>query len=210
MAYGLSHELNNPLANIAGRARWLAELESDPEKRQQLSIIVDQAMRGCEMIADLMLFARPPAWVEADVDLAALLEQLCQRARIAPQPRPVDITLDIEPPVRDSRLRGDPAALSEALWAVLRNALEAAQDAIAVRLTASGDRLVIQIADDGPGLSPQALEAAFHPFFSGREAGRGIGLGLSKAQRIVSLCHGEINLRNGEHGGCEVTISMPL
>ena len=210
MAYGLSHELNNPLANIAGRARWLAELESDPEKRQQLSIIVDQAMRGCEMIADLMLFARPPAWVEADVDLAALMEQLCQRARIAPQPRPVDITLDIEPLVRDSRLRADPAALSEALWAVLRNALEAAQDAIAVRLTISGDRVIIQIADDGLGLSPQALEAAFHPFFSGREAGRGIGLGLSKAQRIVSLCHGEINLRNGEHGGCEVTISMPL
>src|SRR6266576_2527019 len=60
-AYGLSHEINNPLANIATRAQTLLADEKDPDRRRKLATIVQQAFRAHEMIADLMLFARPPA-----------------------------------------------------------------------------------------------------------------------------------------------------
>src|SRR5881397_2980256 len=60
-AYGLSHEINNPLANIATRAQTLLVDEKDPERRRKLATIVQQAFKAHEMIADLMLFARPPA-----------------------------------------------------------------------------------------------------------------------------------------------------
>ncbi|PQO47752.1 histidine kinase dimerization/phospho-acceptor domain-containing protein, partial [Blastopirellula marina] len=60
LAYGASHEINNPLANIASRAQALLVDENDPDRRHELATIYAQAMRGHEMIADLMLFARPP------------------------------------------------------------------------------------------------------------------------------------------------------
>src|SRR5215212_10429245 len=60
LAYGASHEINNPLANISARAQTLLDDEQDPQRRQKLIAIHRQAMRAHEMISDLMLFARPP------------------------------------------------------------------------------------------------------------------------------------------------------
>src|SRR5436305_11183742 len=71
-AYGLSHEINNPLANISARAQTLLVDEKDPERRRKLATIVQQAFKAHEMIADLMLFARPPAMRPEEVDLAKL------------------------------------------------------------------------------------------------------------------------------------------
>src|SRR5262245_21085375 len=69
LAYGAGHEINNPLANIAARAQTLLEDERDPERRRKLQAIHRQAMRAHEMIADLMLFARPPKLELAPADL---------------------------------------------------------------------------------------------------------------------------------------------
>src|SRR5438477_12478568 len=71
-AYGLSHEINNPLANIATRAQTLLVDEKDPERRRKLATIVQQAFRAHEMIADLMLFARPPALRREQIDVTGL------------------------------------------------------------------------------------------------------------------------------------------
>src|SRR6476620_3118811 len=73
-AYGLSHEINNPLANIATRAQTLLVDEQDADRRRKLATIVQQAFRAHEMIADLMLFARPPALRPEAVDLAKLAD----------------------------------------------------------------------------------------------------------------------------------------
>lgn len=209
MAYGLSHELNNPLANIAGRARLLAERESDPEKRHQLATIVDQAMRGCEMIADLMLFARPPTWNPGPVDVQALVAEQCARARQSAAAKGLSVSLELEAKPAGSVIQADPQAMAEAVWAILRNALEAAETTITIRISCDESWVKLIIVDDGPGLSPKALSLAFHPYFSGREAGRGLGLGLSKASRIVALCGGSITLGNLSPKGCQATISIP-
>lgn len=210
MAYGLSHELNNPLANIAGRARLLAEQESDPEKRQQLAIIVDQALRGCEMIADLMQFARPPAWQPTEVDLRPLVADMYERAKRSSRVALPNLVLDVDTHLASTNVKADKQALVEAVWSVLRNAIEAARANVHIRLSSDDQWLKLCILDDGPGLSEKALELAFHPYFSGREAGRGLGLGLSKARRILSLCGGHVSLQNITPTGCQATISLPI
>src|SRR6478736_7921322 len=73
-AYGLSHEINNPLANIATRAQTLLVDEADPERRRKLATIVQQAFRAHEMIADLMLFAHPPKMQPREVDVVRLVD----------------------------------------------------------------------------------------------------------------------------------------
>ena len=210
MAYGLSHELNNPLANIAGRARLLAEQESDPEKRQQLAIIVDQALRGCEMIADLMQFARPPAWQPTDVDLQSIIIELCDRGKRSSQVALPELSLEFDPSLPSTNVKADKQALVEAVWAVLRNAIEVAQTKVHIHLGYDDQWLKLCILDDGPGLSEKAQELAFHPYFSGREAGRGLGLGLSKARRILSLCGGHVSVENTTPTGCQATILLPI
>src|SRR6187401_1505053 len=84
-AYGLSHEINNPLANIATRAQTLLVDEKDPDRRRKLATIVQQAFRAHEMIADLMLFARPPSMKPEAVDLAKLADTIV--AELAEQAR---------------------------------------------------------------------------------------------------------------------------
>src|SRR5438445_8130194 len=73
-AYGLSHEINNPLANIATRAQTLLADEKDPDRRRKLATIVQQAFRAHEMIADLMLFAHPPQMQPRETDLIRLID----------------------------------------------------------------------------------------------------------------------------------------
>src|SRR4249920_1123377 len=73
-AYGLSHEINNPLANIATRAQTLLVDEKDPERRRKLATIVQQAFRAHEMIADLMLFAHPPKMQPREVNVVRLVD----------------------------------------------------------------------------------------------------------------------------------------
>ena len=89
LAYGASHEINNPLANISARAQTLLRDEKQPDRRYALEAIRQQAMRAHEMISDLMLFARPPALVIEQVNLVSLLgsvaEQLtaeCERCNV--------------------------------------------------------------------------------------------------------------------------------
>ena len=77
-AAGAGHEINNPLAVISGRAQLFLRHERDPERRRDLALINSQARRVHEMIADLMLFARPPAPRLADCDVRQVVEKVVE------------------------------------------------------------------------------------------------------------------------------------
>ncbi len=217
-AYGASHEINNPLANISTRAQTLLREETDPERRRKLAVINSQAFRAHELIADLMLFARPPALSVAPVDLVGLADQVvselaaeaaAQRTTLVrlPQPSPVIVPAD----------RGHLAA---ALKAMCVNSLEAlrlgGRIEVAVQASAgAGDDsggakwAEIVVADTGPGISPEVRRHLFDPYFSGREAGRGIGLGLSKSWRIVAEHGGRIEVESQPERGATFRIRLP-
>jgi signal transduction histidine kinase len=213
-AYGLSHELNNPLANIATRAGLLASEELEPRRRGMLETIVASAMRGCEMLGDLMLVARPPKMHFVSTRIDRLLTELVERADRWGEALQVQVRADCHSQVS---LEVDAAALTEAVWAVVRNAIEALPDGGQVNLRLSEEAeseswpaVRIEITDPGVGLSRQSLAHCFDPYFSGREAGRGLGLGLSKAKKIVELHGGQLWLDNRPGGGCRAVIVLPL
>ena len=127
----------------------------------------------------------------------------------------------------DCSIDVDPVALGEALWALIRNAIEAMPDGGTVSLQAQfvesartvnsldsqvivPQRVCIEVADQGTGLSAISLEHAFDPYYSGREAGRGLGLGLSRTQRIVDLHGGILTIANRPGGGCSAKILLPI
>ncbi len=123
LAYGAGHEINNPLANIATRAQTLLRDETNPEKRRKLAAINAQAFRAHEMIADLMLFARPPQMRPEATDLNALVQSIAQQWSSEAQDANVEIIVNSTS--ASLTVTADPVQLRVALGALVRNSLEA-------------------------------------------------------------------------------------
>lgn len=211
LAYGAGHEINNPLANIATRGQSLLRDEPDPQRRRKLATIVDQAFRARDMIGGLMVFAKPPVARPARVDLAALVESVI--GSLGERPGGEGLTLRSDVPADAVWGWVDPKLVAEALHAVILNAIEAAQQAgtVTVSLAASSEDglQAILVKDDGPGIDREDLPVVFDPFHCGREAGRGLGVGLSHAWALARACGGRMELVSGSEQGTSVRLVLP-
>jgi signal transduction histidine kinase len=214
LAYGASHEINNPLANIAARAQTLLDDEQDPQRRQKLIAIHRQAMRAHEMISDLMLFARPPKLKLTWFNLPDLIRKVV--SGLVALAEESGVQLDCAESELLVDISADETQLGVALHAVVKNAIEAVDEggrvSIAIRRTDIADKpwVEIVIRDDGPGVSAEVRRHMFDPFYSGREAGRGLGFGLSKCWRIVTDHGGQVVVHSPSGGGAAVSILLPI
>jgi hypothetical protein len=219
LAYGASHEINNPLANISARAQTLLQEEKDPERRRRLAAINSQAFRAHEMIADMMLFARPPQLAPRTANLLELVDEVLTRLKDEAATQNTELLrTGSNDPLNASV---DPTQLRAALRALLTNSLEALAEGgrvtVSVRRAAAipaarGVAPVAEIivADNGPGIPPEIRSRLFDPFFSGREAGRGLGLGLSKCWQIVAAHGGRIDIAGEKGQGATFSLIIPL
>lgn len=212
-AAGAGHEINNPLAVISGRAQLLLRDETHPERRRDLALIHAQALRVHEMIADLMLFARPPEPRRQACDLAPAVDRAVASLAALQQQR--GATIQVRLANRLPALDADPAQLVVALRAIVQNSLEATpaqQGQVAIGAEEIGDRVpmvAITIHDNGPGMTAEVRRHAFDPYYSGRAAGRGLGNGLSKCWRIVTQHGGDVLVDCPAGGGTTVTLRWP-
>ncbi len=210
LAYGASHEINNPLANIASRAQSLLVGESDPDRRHELATIYAQAMRGHEMIADLMLFARPPQPQLKPCTLSAVTSEAVEQ--MLPLAKQQETKLTLLKPQRETNLTADANLLTLATCALVRNALEALKHGGKIEVSISSDDEVATIAvqDDGPGIPDDQAEIVFDPFHSGREAGRGLGFGLTKCWTIAQAHGGDTYVDTAYGPGARIVLEIPL
>jgi len=213
LAYGASHEINNPLGNIATRSQTLLRGESDSERRRQLAMIVSQAYRAHDMISDMMLFAHPPTLRPETVSLYDLASQAVGDLQALADQQNTRMTLECETDFTD--LLADSDHLTMLIKALCQNALEACQSGgnvkVAINQVESAGNVFfrVDVCDDGPRLSESARRHLFDPFYSGREAGRGIGLGLSKAWTIAQLHAGRIDVSERDGGGTLFSVLLP-
>jgi signal transduction histidine kinase len=214
LAYGASHEINNPLANISARAQTLLRDERDPDRRRALEAIHQQALRAHEMISDLMLFARPPRLQPGSVDVEQIVQQVVGELASECRRREIDLGTSVSEslPV----IRADGIQLAVAIKALAINAIEAIGKSGRVLITVSrpndgnsSGHVRVDVRDNGPGLSPAVLPHIFEPFFSGREAGRGLGFGLSKAWRIATEHGGRLWAETPAEGGAAFILELP-
>ena len=213
LAYGLSHEINNPLANISTRAQSLAMVVDDVDQKRSLQRIVDQTRRAHAMIADLMFYSNPPLPRIETFDVKNRVVLALESIAESASAKSIDLALVETEGVEDWLASGDSEMIGEAVLALVRNAIDAigSDGRIEVRLKSPRDeednlRTVIQVCDSGPGLSAEQAAKAFDPYYSGREAGRGLGLGLCRAERILQLHHGTVEIQPAL-AGCVTTIS---
>jgi signal transduction histidine kinase len=211
-AAGAGHEINNPVATIAGYAQQLLASETDPDRRHALATIGAQAYRIRDMIGDVMLFARPPQPRPEPIGLTEAVREVA--GKLAGDARDSGIHLQCDTPA-EAPIFADPVQLRIVIASLLQNSLEALSSGghvtLAVRsIQESGRRWAqLTVADNGPGLTNLEREHLFDPFFSGRQAGRGLGFGLPKVWRIVTLHGGRIEFETPATGGIKFTVHWP-
>ncbi|ASV72857.1 Two-component sensor histidine kinase [Thermogutta terrifontis] len=210
-AAGAAHEINNPLAVIGGHAQLLLRDAKDPDTRRTLATILAQVQRAHEMIADTRLFARPPQPNTAPVNLAELLETAIAELTPLAQERGVRLTASSASPAEGAVVNADRNQLLIAFEAIAKNAIEACGNGGEVRFgwVNTSAEVVIEIADTGPGIPEEHRPHIFNPFYSARQAGRGLGMGLPKAWRIVHQHGGRIEVSSPPSGGALFRIHLP-
>ncbi len=210
-AAGAGHEINNPLATIIGRAQMLLKDERDPQRRQMLVSIGAQAYRIRDMIGDTMLFGRPPAPELRSVNLAEALEAVVRQQAQDLVNDSCTVACDV---ARSLVLKADPVQWAIVLTELLRNSRQALQavggGAIQIRSAVHNEFVRIEIEDHGQGFTELERQHAFDPFFSGRQAGRGLGFGLSKCWRIVEQHGGQIEIESAPGAATIVRVTWPL
>lgn len=227
-AAGAGHEINNPLAVISGQSQYLLqrltnksstepiEPENDPlppeTLRRSLTTIVQQAQHIHQILRGLMQFARPARPQKQSVDLVGIVHEVVASLRDFAVSR--SVTVDSLAPTHSAVLiEADPIQLRTALSCLLRNALEAAPVGgwARVRVTTPdrGGSIEILVEDSGPGPDIAAREHLFDPFFSGRQAGRGCGLGLPTAWALAQQHGGDVRLVSPPGEPTRFVLSLP-
>lgn len=200
-AAGAGHEINNPLAIISGHAQVLLENAETPDQRRRLASIISQTKRAYEMIADIRLFGSPPEPSNSLFNLKAFLEQLA--VDYSGNDAEFSVALSIEygeNPV-PVEVNCDRQMLRTVFDALLRNTYEAvapkeARVKVAVFSNPQTRQCRFTLTDNGPGIPPRLQSRIFLPYFSGRDAGRGLGFGLPRSWALMKKMGGELSLND--------------
>ena len=210
LAAGAGHEINNPLAVISGNAQRLLPRTDDPDARKALESIVRQSRRIADIVSDLMQFARPKPPARRVFELGAWIGSVLTDCRPLAAVKGVEFRSDVSHP--GTVLHADPTQLARAVTALVRNAIDAAGPDGWVRVASGVLRaaVVVAVEDSGPGPSADAVEHMFDPFYSGRSAGRGRGLGLPTAWRVARENGGDVRYDPGSGGPTRFVLELPV
>jgi two-component system, NtrC family, sensor kinase len=203
LAAGVAHEINNPLAVILGYARLLGR-RATGETAADLQIIEDESLRAKAIVDGLLDLARP-AQIERDrVDLRAMVDEVVERLADAKVLENVSVS------VRGAgSVVGSAQKLRQVALNLIKNGAEAAGPGgrVEVEITCDGRLASVIVRDTGGGLSREALERVFEPFFTSKAQGTGLGLAVSKG--IAQAHGGTIEASNLPSGGARFEVHLP-
>jgi len=216
IAAGVVHTINNPLDGVK-RALDLAAAR--PEDAARVVTMLDLAIEGVDRIASvtrtLLTFARPGRdGAPTPSDVNGVAEAAAKLVRLTADSAGVTLELDLDPDLDTIVI--DPGGVSELLVNLLINAVDACREArdrpgrVALR-TARADRggVEITVEDDGVGIAPDDLQRIFEPFFTTKDVGRGTGLGLPVARRVVDAHGGTLTVASELGSRTAFTIWLP-
>lgn len=209
----IAHEINQPLTAMMTEAsaalRWLQAGETD-QVRKALARLLTQGERAAETIDSVRAVACREPPVLAPVSLASVLSDAAIAVR--PKLRGAALAMCLEDLQRLPAVAAEPGALTRLFVILLTNAAEALDGcgAPAVEIVGRADdaAVTIEVADSGPGITPDMLGRLFEPFATGKAGG--MGLGLAIAQAIAQRHGGALSACNGVGGGACFSLALPL
>jgi PAS domain S-box-containing protein len=220
LAAGVVHEINNPLAfvisNLSFLKKELTQPQLLPEALPELREVLAETQEGIDrvrtIVQDVKTFARSDEAQSGPVDVHQAIEGSLRLVRKELQYRAqVERTLEPVPAVL-----GNQGRLGQVLVNLLVNALQAFRQndpernrVVVSAYSSTPDTVIIEVEDNGPGMSPEVRQHLFNPFFTTKPAGEGTGLGLSICQSIVQSMGGKIEVESVQGQGSVFRLVLP-
>lgn len=223
LAAGIAHEIGNPMGIVTG---YLELLKSDAidggQRTEFLQRAEEELNRINVIIRQLLDLARPAkAGTDTVVPLHRIITDVADVLRAQPMSTNIDIDLHLDAP--NDSIYANEQSMRQVMLNLMLNAIDALTDdsenaSHGRRLSITTQSLtsktppclVIDVADDGPGIKDAHLPNLFDPFFTTKEPGKGTGLGLSVCYMIIDRIGGKISAENRVGGGTTVTLTLPL
>lgn len=222
-AAGIAHELRNPLTAIRSTIQFLASEFADGSEQQKLSqITLEEVDRVNGIVGNLLSLAQPAESRPVALDPAKEVEKCI--AFVEARARSQNVELQVVCEERLPELVIDPAELRQVLLNIIANGLQAMPGGGAIRIRVHrqssnargpessglyrvpGDGILIEIADQGPGIPHELRDRVFEPFFTTKSGGTGLGLAICRS--IVRRYDGEIWIEEAEGGGTSVKVAL--
>jgi two-component system NtrC family sensor kinase len=217
MATGLAHEINNPLAIIGAEQTNLAdeidELELAPEARASFSQSVErcrrQVLRCGEITGKMLQFGRNTETVLRPTDIGPAVREALVLLERRARARNVTLRLELAPDLPPALV--DANELEQVLVNLVNNGLDALPRGGCITVSARpvDGRLLLQVQDNGSGISSEDLDRVFQPFFTTKPVGQGTGLGLAVVYGIVRGWGGSVAAESELGRGTVMSIRIP-
>lgn len=219
MATGMAHEIRNPLGAIKGAGQLLDPELMDAEQREFVEVIVDEANRLNDVLAQFLDYARPYRGRLEPLAINRVVERVATLTRAQPWEVKIEVLLNLTEGLPN--VMGDGAQLQQVCLNLARNACQSMEASgpgtltLATRLVRVGipgrpgkhtTRIEVRIADTGPGIPQEIMASLFIPFFTTK--GTGTGLGLAISQRLVQHHGGELRLESVEGEGAVARFTL--
>ncbi len=206
MAAGLAHEIKNPLASISGAVQILnGEIEKDSDEGRLMHIVLRETNRLSSLVNNFLSFARPTVGQVSCVDLAkSLTEIVTLFVKDEAVRQRIDIALDVN---SSAFIEIDPWQLHQVIWNLLVNSVESIENRGKIMISVKkgkGDRVRVEVADNGCGMDEKTMATIFNPFFTTKA--KGSGLGLSIVYRILETYDARLDVKSKPGTGSTFTI----
>jgi len=209
MTASISHEIRNPLGIIKSSAELLRKkLQKIDPSNPMPGIIVEEASRLNDIITDFLSFARPPQPTLRPGHLRPLIKKALQHLANEIENRQIVISTQFDEGLSAVMIDND--MIYRALLNLLLNAMQAIESKgrIDIAVTLQEDQVKLILQDSGPGIDESILDKIWDPFFTKKEKGTGLGLGIVK--QILDAHNGQISIQNAPTVGARVEILLSM
>jgi two-component system sensor histidine kinase HydH len=205
----VSHEIKNPLMVIGGLASQVERhLPEDPASQEKLQIIQKEVKRLESFLGELRDFLRPVQPCRQEIDLNQVIQEVKALMEDAMAEKGVRLVDRLDPNL--PAIEADPNQIKQVLVNLVKNALEATEGKGEILLSSGFKNAQVWFAvqDMGKGMPDEVLEKIFHPFYTTKD--KGTGLGLAVINKIVTDHHGTITVASVTGSGSTFTVRLPI
>ena len=202
------HQLRNTFQVLMGQVT-LCSIGTDEERVRRLAMIETTLDQARPLLDQLMRLAHPGEESSVLCDVANVLRQFREHARLV---LPGSIQITCESPETLPRVQIDPHGLVHALWNLVINARQAIQGSGAITVRGGSDphQVWIEVADTGSGMTREVQQRIFDPYFTTKAPGQGTGLGLTAVARFVRASNGLVQVESEVGKGTTFRLRFPL
>ncbi|MDN3722942.1 HAMP domain-containing sensor histidine kinase [Aequorivita sp. SDUM287046] len=207
---GIAHELNTPLANILGFAELLKNKETtNTQNSQDLDKIINSAIFSREVVKKLMFFACEMPQNLGQTDIVPVINDALNL--LDPTFKKNEINYKANLPKVPVLMKADTIQLTQVIFNLVLNAIyfSPKNGTIKITLEETKKKIILKIADEGPGISAENVQKIFQPFFTTKTVGDGSGLGLSVVHGIIRSHRGTIEYQSNNPTGAIFIITFP-